>query len=116
MTQIPEHGNIDGGMLPPSGSPPAPPTSPSPGTSAIVAFVLGILAFITCGPCTGVPALIVGLIELRNIKKNVSPAEGKPFALAGAILGGINTAFLILGLLIYIAIFLFIFMAPGVMD
>ena len=58
----------------------------------------------------------MGLIELRNIKNKVSPAEGRPFALVGAILGGINTALVILGLLIYFAVFLFIFMAPGVLE
>lgn len=78
---------------------------------AIAAFVLGIAAFITCGPCAGIPALILGLIELRNIKNRVSPVEGKPFALVGAILGGVNTALLVLAILFYAAFIVFFIMA-----
>ena len=91
--------------IPPTTPPPViqPPTA-APSAASIIAFVLGILAFITCGPCTGVPALIIGLIELRNIKNRTSAAEGKPFALVGAILGGINTALIIFAILIYVSI------------
>ena len=70
---------------------------------------MGILSFMMCGPCIGIPALIVGLIELRNIRDRRSPDEGKPFAMAGAILGAANTGIAILVVLFYgIAIFGFL--------
>jgi hypothetical protein len=71
-------------------------------------LVLGILSFAVCGPCAGIPAFIIGLTELTRIKRGAAPPEGKPFALAGAILGGINSALLIFGILLYLAIALFI--------
>jgi len=97
---IPDHN--DGPLAPPPfPSPAVRPPSPSPGGVAIAVFVMGILSFMMCGPCTGIPALIVGLIELRNIRDRRSPDEGKAFAMAGAILGAANTGMAILVLLFY---------------
>jgi hypothetical protein len=76
----------------------------SPSGLSIAAFVLGILSFVGCGPCFGLPALVIGLIELKNIKENVSPGEGRAFALTGAILGGISVGLGVLIVGIYIAI------------
>lgn len=79
---------------PPSVPPPVPVPSASPSAYAIAAFVLGIVSFSMC--CAGIPALVLGLIELRNIRNRISPVEGKPFALIGAILGGVSTALMFL--------------------
>ncbi len=113
--QPPEHGSMERFSSPPVISP-TQKVSTSPSASAIIAFVLGILAFITCGPCTGIPALIIGLIELRNIRNNASSPEGKPFALVGAILGGVNFALMIFAILFYIVMILFFLSIPGMMD
>ena len=75
--------------------------------------MLGILSFVLCGPCTGIPALIVGLIELKNIKEKMSSEEGKAFALTGAILGGANLALAIMAILLYVVMILFFFAAGG---
>lgn len=96
--------------MPPTASLPRPA---SPGGYAIAAFVLGILAFVTCGPCAGIPAFILGMIELRHIKERASPVEGRPFALAGAIMGGINSALAILVILFYAGFILFAVLAHG---
>jgi len=114
--QMPEYGNAGGGEVI---QPPQPVTQPSPSSpsaSAIVAFVFGILAFITCGPCTGIPALIIGLIELRKIRNNLSNVEGRPFALVGAILGGINAALVFFAVLVYVIIIVFAIAMPGMME
>ena len=71
-----------------------------PSGVSIAAFVLGILSIVTCGPCFSIPALVLGLIEMRNIKNRASSEEGHAFALTGAILGGIS-----LGLGLLIAVF-----------
>jgi hypothetical protein len=100
-----------GGLTPAHSNASLPPHRSSPGGYAIAAFVLGIISFATCGPCAGLPALIIGLIELRNIRNHVSPVEGRPFALAGAILGGINSALAILLVILYVLFMLFFFLA-----
>jgi hypothetical protein len=74
-----------------------------PSAYAIAAFVLGIISFSMC--CAGIPALVLGLIELRNINNRTSPVEGKPFALIGAILGGVSTALMFLFGFFYLAFF-----------
>ena len=108
--QIPEHGG-------PIETPPPVPPAPAQGMSfapsgfAITAFVLGILSFVTCGPCLGIPALVFGLIELQKISNRTSSVEGRPFALAGVILGGISCALAVLVILIYVGIIFFAIMS-----
>lgn len=86
--------------------PPPPPTYDprafTPSGLSIAAFVLGILSFVTCGPCFGIPAIVIGLIELKNIRNLSSSAEGRPFALTGAILGGISSVLAVLIIVFYI--------------
>lgn len=96
--------------------PPVQPQSATPSGYAIAAFVLGIISFVACGPCAGLPAFILGMIELRNIKDKTSPVEGKPFALAGAILGGVNAAIAALMILFYAAIVLIVILAHGTLG
>ncbi len=97
---------------------PVPPVTPrpqplSPSGYAITAFVLGILSFVTCGPCAGIPAFIIGMVELRSIKNRTSSVEGRPFALAGAILGGISSALAILIIMFYFVFILIAILAHG---
>lgn len=82
----------------------------SPSGLSIAAFVLGILSFMGCGPCFGLPALVIGLVELKNIRDNASSAEGRAFALTGAILGGISVGLAVLIAGIYTLIILFAFL------
>ena len=76
----------------------------SPSGLSIAAFVLGILSFVGCGPCFGMPALVIGLIELKNIREHGSPSEGRAFALTGAILGGISVGLGVLIAAVYIIV------------
>ncbi len=96
-------------------APPPPPIPPYANASAftpsglsITAFVLGILSFVTCGPCFGIPALVIGVIELQKIKNRTASAEGHAFALTGTILGSISAAFAILLIMFYIAVILIV--------
>jgi hypothetical protein len=87
-------------------SPPAAlPQPASPSAYAIAAFALGIVSFSMC--CAGIPALVLGLIELRNIKNRISPAEGKPFAMIGTILGGVSTVLMFVIGFFYAAFIMF---------
>lgn len=104
-------------MTPQPASPAGPPPqSLAPSGYAITAFVLGILSFIMCGPCAGIPAFIIGMVELRSIKNRTSSIEGRPFAMAGAILGGINSALAILIILFYLVFILITVMANAPMG
>ena len=108
--QLPEHGGpIE--TPPPVPPPPAQGMSPAPSGFAIAAFVLGILSFVTCGPCFGLPALVFGMIELRRIGNRTSSVEGRPFALTGTILGGISCALAVFVIIIYVAVILFVIMS-----
>ncbi|MGH9949245.1 MAG: hypothetical protein ACRD6X_18900 [Pyrinomonadaceae bacterium] len=75
--------------------PPPPPMPPNgvskqggPGQKAIIALILAAVALFCCGPFAGIPAAIVGWMELDAIKNGRSPADGKWMAMVG-LWGGI---------------------------
>lgn len=76
--------------------------APQPETNnlAIASLVLGILSLLGMGPLTGIPALITGAMALKN------PA-GKGMAVAGLIMGGISTLFVLLIILIIVIFAIF---------
>lgn len=114
--QNPENSGPFQSHPPPVYSEPGPMYDPrafSPSGLSIAAFVLGILSFIGCGPCFGLPALVIGLVELKNIRDNASSAEGRAFALTGAILGGISVGLAVLIAGIYTVIILLAFLTGG---
>ena len=74
-----------------------------PGGLAIASLILSSVGFFFC--LTAIPGMVLGYVELSNIKQGKSPAEGKGLALAGAIIGTVITAFIaILAIIIIIAI------------
>ncbi len=60
---------------------------------AIAALGLAIAGLLCCGPLTGIPAAIVGWLELDAIKNGKSPAAGKLMAQIG-LWGGIAVSLL----------------------
>ncbi|MBM4158892.1 MAG: DUF4190 domain-containing protein [Ignavibacteria bacterium] len=86
-------------------------TSQGPSAGSIAAFVLGIFSLTTC-LITGIPAWIVGKMELDKINSGQSPKSGETFAKVGMWLGIAATCISILaaiGILVYaIAIAVFI--------
>ena len=84
----------------------------SGGTSqrAIIALVLAIVGLVCCGPLTGVPAAIVGWLELDAIKNGKSSADGKWMAQVG-LWGGIAVTIIHSGL--WILYLLFVMMASA---
>ncbi len=71
-----------------------------PGGLAIASLVLSAVGFMFC--ITAIPGMVLGFVELNNIKKGRSPAEGRGLALAGAIIGAVITAFIVLGIVLFI--------------
>lgn len=54
----------------------------------MIAMILAILGFLCCGPLFGIPAAILGWMELDAIRNGRSPASGKTMATVG-LWGGI---------------------------
>ena len=76
-------------------------TQPSQGL-ALGSMIVGIcgLVFGGClGPIPGIVAVVLGLMALSQIKKSPDKVGGKPFAMAGVIIGGLTIAFYVLLLL-----------------
>lgn len=69
-------------------------------TLAIASLVCGILSFILCGCISGIPALIMGKMELNKIDAGTSSRAGRGLAYAGFIMGIINTVLTVLGAVI----------------
>ena len=59
-------------------------------TMAIVSLILSISSLFMC-LLTSIPGMVIGLVSLNNIKNSEEPLDGKQFAMAGAIVGGIFT-------------------------
>ena len=69
--------------------------------TAIAGIVFGMWCF---GPLPGIAALIMGLLALSQIKKTPEKVGGKPFAVAGVVIGSIT-------LLFYLVLFLWFILA-----
>jgi hypothetical protein len=105
-------GSCGAALSPPAPKPPPPPpnaagsgTQPAPPASspkAVIALVLGIMSVFCCGPFTGVPAAILGKMEMDAIKQGRSPESNLGMAKAGFWIGIIGTALFILGIVLAI--------------
>ncbi|MFA4874361.1 MAG: DUF4190 domain-containing protein [bacterium] len=73
---------------------PRPAQPPMQGASgrAVAALILGILSLVCMGFLAGIPAIILGSMELRDIKAGRVPAAGESPAKVGYVLGIIGTA------------------------
>jgi hypothetical protein len=107
---------MPGGWIPPderpSMNPPVPAWQPPPpppyqpvnarptqalALASMITAIAGIVFGMWCfGPLPGIAALIMGFIALSQIKKTPEKVGGKPFAMAGVIIGGITFVFYLL--------------------
>ena len=74
------------------------------GPKAITALILGILSVLCMGFMAGIPAIIIGQMELKDIKAGKSPASGENIAKIGYILGIVGTVLSCLAMLAMAAI------------
>lgn len=74
---------------------------------AVATLVLGILSITCSGFLTGIPAIILGLIELKAIKAGEAPREGDSMTKVGLTLGLIGTILMALVILAAVAIIAF---------
>lgn len=77
---------------------------------AVIALVLAIAALVCCGPFAGIPAAIVGWMELSAIGRGESSPAGKWMAQAG-LWGGI--AFTVIHVVIYFFYLVFAMLAAS---
>ncbi len=73
-----------------------PPVPNVPRTSgmAITSLVLGVASFM-CWIFTGLPAVVLGAISLRNIYRSNGQLKGEGLAIGGIVTGGITTFFIL---------------------
>ena len=119
---LPREPPMPGGWIPPDErpsmnpavwQPPPPPpyrpinARPSQGLAlaSMITAIAGIVFGMWCfGPLPGIAAVIMGLLALSQIKKTPEKVGGKPFAVAGVIIGGITLVF-------YLVLFLWFLLA-----
>lgn len=80
------------------------PKPPAASTRATAALILGILSLICAGFLTGIPAIILGSMEMKAIKAGLSPASGEGIAKVGYILGIVGTVLTCLAMLAFAAL------------
>jgi hypothetical protein len=76
-------------------------------TRAILALIFGILSLLCAGFLSGIPAIILGKMEMNAIKAGLAPKAGEGTAKVGFILGIIGTALSCLVTLFSIGIIIF---------
>src|SRR5262249_13718995 len=64
--------------------------------SAVWSMILGLISFVTCGPLTAIPAVILGHVALRKIQTEIRPGKGQ--ALTGLIAGYVNIGIALLAI------------------
>ena len=91
-------------MSPGVWQPPPPPYSPtfnkqlSQGLAmaSMITGIVGLVAGGCLGPLPGIAALIMGLVALSQIKREPDKYGGKPFAIAGVVIGSVSLVFYLL--------------------
>lgn len=83
------------------------PPSAGPGGKAIATLILGILSLVGCGFLCGVPAVILGKMELNAISAGRSERSGHSITQIGFVLGIVGTVLCCLVALAYATIFAF---------
>ena len=74
---------------------------PKENAAAIASLVLGVVSVIGMGPITGIPAIITGIIGMKN-------PHNKGLAVAGLVTGIISTVVVVLALIAFILMIIFI--------
>lgn len=73
-------------------------------TKSVVALILGILSLTCCGFLSGIPAIILGHSELKQIQEGKIPESNRTMAKVGMILGIVGSVLSCLGTLVYVVL------------
>jgi hypothetical protein len=74
-------------------------------TSAIVSLIFGLLSWVALPLVGAVVAIIAGHMARGEIRRSHVPLEGDGLAIAGLILGYVQLAMLLIGLLVVFLVF-----------
>ena len=91
-----------GGVPPPQQFGSSAPGNPQASQKGLYSLILAILALICCGPFAGVPAAILGWMELDAIKSGRSPADNKWMAQVGLWGGIASTVLHLIGYVLWV--------------
>lgn len=83
---------------------PARPPAEQASGRAIAALILGILSLVCMGFVTGIPAIILGRMELNAIKEGKAVCAGEGVAKVGYILGIVGTVLTCLAMFAFVAL------------
>ncbi len=99
------------------GSPPGLPNpvlNAAPSSNAVTALVLGLVSLLCgLGPFTGIPAWVIGRLEIRKADKGEAPSSGRATAAVGMYLGIMSTVITLLALVIFGLIMTLAWQASG---
>src|SRR5262249_12694310 len=76
--------------------------APRTSSKALVSFLWGLLSLVLF-LVAGIPAVLLGLHSLREINRSDGALRGRPFAVAGMVLGGLGTLVTLVGIVVLIA-------------
>jgi hypothetical protein len=65
---------------------------------ATASLVTGITSLVFCGPVTGIPAVIMGLVSRNRISRSAGALGGRGLAIAGVLLGVVGSTFWTIGI------------------
>jgi hypothetical protein len=64
--------------------------------ASMITAIAGLVFWGCFGPLPGIAAVIMGIVALAQIKKTPEKVGGKPFAVAGIVIGAITLVFYLL--------------------
>ena len=79
-----------------------PTGAPTASQKGLFSLILAIVALVCCGPFAGIPAAILGWMELDAIKNGRTPADNKWMAVVGLWGGIASTVLHIIGYVLYV--------------
>lgn len=86
---------------------------PQTNNKATISLILGIASWVVGSVLTGIPAVIIGHMALREIDGSAGTQGGRPLAIIGLVLGYLSIAGALIGCLIVALFFLGIFGAAA---
>lgn len=89
-------------MNAPIGAPPSAQPGGGQSQKGLISLILAIVALVCCGPFAGIPAAIVGWMELDAIKAGRSAPDNRWMALVGLWGGIASTVIHVIGYVLYV--------------
>ena len=77
---------------------------PKNNTLALWSMILGIVQFVLFGPLLGIPAIILGVISLRQIRERAPAESGRGMAIAGIVCSAVGIVLTIFVVIFFISV------------